>query len=159
MGQPQFKVVDSDSSLAPTTSAATLPKGPDGPYDSGMEARIGKLETAVASLAGDISGLKTVTGVLVAVVLGGFAFFGFQTSRVEGKLDTNFNSLSARVNALPGEINRNLLEINRTLSDAITAARSAPPQVIVIPSAEMVRQAPPPQTTPFDKFVFPPKQP
>jgi hypothetical protein len=49
-------------------------------------------------------------------------------------LDGRMTTLEMRVNELPGKIAAELRDLNNTLAQAITAAKQAPPQVIVIPT-------------------------
>lgn len=103
-----------------------------------MDARLAKLEGAVDSF-------KLLFTVIIAVMLGGFAFLGVQLTRVDSKV----SSLTGDVQALPGKISGSLTDLTRTLSDAITAARQAPTQVILVPSPtgrpEQPSAAPSPQ--------------
>ncbi|MEC5289426.1 MULTISPECIES: hypothetical protein [unclassified Aurantimonas] len=101
-------------------------------YDGMGTDRIARLETSMARLEGAFDGLKhsqnmTLGAIGIAVTLGLFGG-SYLLSRVD--------VLSTRVEALPGEISRDIQELNRTLSQSITAARSVEalaPVVIQLP--------------------------
>jgi hypothetical protein len=99
-------------------------------------------------LEGEFSAFKTMLAVVIAIMLGGFAFLGAQLSRIDSRiegvesritgvqdqLDGRITGLAADVQALPGKINSDLLNLTRTLADAINAAKQTPPQVLLLPA-------------------------
>jgi hypothetical protein len=104
----------------------------------------------IARLEGGTETLKWAVGAVSAAFIAVAAIIiGLQTvtiSRVS-ELDTKLGNVEAQMRALPDQINRNLLELNRTLSQAITAtqARQTPaqqPTVIVVPSDAVGVRAP-----------------
>lgn len=96
----------------------------------GMNDRLAKLETG-------FEWMKVMLALIGTVLIGGMAFLGAQITRVDGRL----SALSDKVDALPDKINANLRDLTGTLSQAILAAKAAPPQVILLP---VPQQAPPP---------------
>lgn len=108
----------------------TLPPGGDGPTFDGMD-RIGPIENRLGHLETEVrEQFRWTIGMIVGAAL---ALVGLMLTLhvyTIGRVD----QLQAAVTALPDDINRNLLEINRTLSDAITAARAnqPAPQPIII---------------------------
>ena len=99
---------------------------------AGMNERIAKVE-------GQIESLRLIATVIVAVMLGGFAFLGVQIARVDSRL----SALSEKVDALPGRISGDLTDLTRTLAASITAARQVPPQVLLVPAPAPRQEAPP----------------
>lgn len=92
--------------------------------------RIGRIE-------GEISGLKhsqnmMLGGVglvvaMLAIVAGVVVGFGiYELQRID--------QVSKEVGDLPGKISGDLRDITKTLSEAITAAKQAPTQVIMVPA-------------------------
>lgn len=111
---------------------------PDDAYDPDMMIR-----ERIARLEGGQTALFASVAVVSAVLLGAM---GLLLSMMLD-LQSQFRDLGDRVNALPGEINQNLMELNRTLADSITAARSGEqPQIIVI--EREISPAQSPETTP-----------
>jgi len=53
--------------------------------------------------------------------------------RIDGRIDR----LAEKVDALPDKINANLRDLTNTLANSITAARSGPPQVILLPAPQL----------------------
>lgn len=96
------------------------------------------LQERLAKLEGAFDWIKTTFGILVAIVMGGIAFLGVQSVRLDSK-----------VSALPGEISAGLRETNRSFMDALTAARSQSPQVIMLPAPTLL--TPPIQEAPATK--------
>jgi hypothetical protein len=130
------------------------------PEMSDILGRLGKLETTY-----DV--LKFAIGIMVAVMLGGFAFLGTQISRLDSKLDTSVQRLDANAARLNDKIDANAARVNEKLdaiplrlaeeframraemsaqtsaiAGSITAARQAPPQVLLVPAPAV---APPAQ--------------
>lgn len=89
-----------------------------------------KVEGAVDGLKGSIDAMRWVIGILALVIIGGVSFLGVQVTRIDGRVE----SLESKVDTLPDKINTNLLNLTKTLSDAITAAKQQPPQVILMPA-------------------------
>jgi hypothetical protein len=106
------------------------------------EAHLSNMMARLARLEGEISAYKLIFALIITVLIGGFAFLGVQITRADGKL----SAVASDVQSLPEKISGNLLAINRTLSDAITATKQTPPQIILMPSPLTVQapQSPPP---------------
>jgi hypothetical protein len=98
------------------------------------------LRERLAKLEGAFDWLKVALALVMAVVVGGFAFLGVQVTRTDGKV----SALSDQVQALPERINANLRDLTKTLSDAITASKQTPPQVILMPAPGQTPQNPNP---------------
>jgi outer membrane murein-binding lipoprotein Lpp len=61
------------------------------------------------------------------------------SGRIEGRLDGftgNIASVNSKVDQLPAKINADLLALVTTLSQAITAAKQPPPQIILMPALQ-----------------------
>ena len=83
----------------------------------------------IARLEGGQSTLVGAVAIVSAILLGAM---GLLLSMMLD-LQSQTRDLANRVESLPSEINSNLIELNRTLSEAITAARSGErPQVVII---------------------------
>lgn len=108
--------------------------GGDGTYD-GMEER--NFNTRLARLEGGNLILLATSGVVAAVFLGLSAATLYITLDSRSETRDGIAGLAASVNALPQQINSNLLELNRTLASAITAASSSgdkQPTIIFMPA-------------------------
>lgn len=90
----------------------------------------------IARLEASQAGFWMTLTVVSATLLGGMALLYTAVLDVKDEVDglgNRFGVLETQVEALPGRISAELREVNRTLSEAITAARSSEqPQVIVI---------------------------
>lgn len=115
--------------------------GGGGPTIEGMDG-LG-LHTRLARLEGGNLVLLAASSVVAAVFLGLSAATLYVALDTRSELRSEVSGLRSDVQALPDQINRNLLELNRTLATAITAAREpatvAP--VIVLPGADGAYQA------------------
>ena len=113
------------------TRTVKNPAGTSGDSDVALAERMARLEGAFEGVKLSIDALRhsqNLTVALVSIVFAAVVGFGIYTLQ--------------RIDSLPSEFQ----EINRTLSQAITAARSAPPQVILMPAP--VAPATPPAATP-----------
>lgn len=125
-------------------AAGRLSGDGEGPTFSGMDTH--GLDTRLSRLEGGNSLLQWSVGIVSASLLAAAAIVvGLQLYTL-----SQVGSLEQQVQALPGEINRNLLELNRTLATAITAAKEpttvAP--VIVLPGADGAYQVTHPKQPP-----------
>jgi hypothetical protein len=109
---------------------APAPGGGGGIDGGGANIHLVGMQLQLAKLEGEVNAYKLLFAAIIAILIGGFAFLGVQITRVDGKV----SATAAEVQQLPGKINRNLLDLTRTLSDAITAAKQQPPQVILMPA-------------------------
>lgn len=129
--------------LFPTTSQSRLPTldggegGPHPPDMSELSGRVAKVEGAVDGLRSSIDALRWVVGILALVIVGGISFLGVEVTRTDGRIA----ALESKVDALPDKINANLMNLTKTLSEAISAAKQQPPQIILM-------QPPAPQQKP-----------
>lgn len=117
----------------------TLASGSDGTHIPEMD-----LPERLARLEG---GYRLFV-LVISVILAGIAFLGVQSVRLDTKIDTksdNLNNkistLSDKVDALPGKINSDIQNLTRTLSDAITASKQTPPQVIIMQAPTPTNQS------------------
>lgn len=115
---------------------ALAPKGRD-PQDPGM------FGERLARLEGAFDWLKVAAAIAVAVMIGGFAFLGTQSMRLDAKVD-----------ALPEALNTGIREANRAFSDAVNTSltvfsqrqpQAPQPIIIQIPAQpQPAEQAPKP---------------
>jgi hypothetical protein len=73
------------------------------------------------------------------------------SARMDGRLDRLFGSIAdvnAKVDQLPAKINSDLLGLVTTFSQAITAAKQPPPQVLLVPAPTATEPARPTPATP-----------
>lgn len=115
------------------TNTASLTKGggqpPDGSMAGNLSHRISYLEGGFGNLRWSVGVVSAALLASMAVTLGGMGILLTMMLDLQGSVA----DLSNRVDRLPSEIRSELIEVNRTLSEAITAARSSEqPQVIVI---------------------------
>lgn len=143
MTEPDYSLINRLKGGTKDGGSSTLlpPGGGGGTYD-GMD-RIAPLEARMANLEGEVREqfrwtIGTVLGSSLALLALMVALFLYTV----GRLDT----VQEQVSALPDQINRNLLELNRTLSDSITAARAnQPPATPIIIQVPAQQPAPTPQ--------------
>lgn len=91
--------------------------------------RISRLEGGLGTLKWSVGVVSAALLASMAVLIGAMAFLLTLMLDLQGSVA----DLGNRVDRLPAEIRNELLEVNRTLSEAITAARSSEqPPVIVI---------------------------
>jgi hypothetical protein len=92
-----------------------------------------------------LDGFKTVlaifAGVLalsVTISIAGLVFLGNRIDRVETKVA----AVSDQITALPEKVSGNLRDLTSAMSQAITASKQAPPQVILMPSPQPAQSSP-----------------
>lgn len=88
------------------------------------------MQIRLAKLEGALDAYKLLFTLIMAVLIGGFAFLGVQSIRMDGRIA----GLSADVQALPGKINGDLQSLTGTLAETIAAAKQTPPQIILMPA-------------------------
>ncbi len=105
--------------------------------------KMNSTDERVAKLEGTISTQQWAMGIVSAVLIGAMGILVAITLN----LSANVGELSAKVDALPGQISEDIQQIVSTLSSAITATQggNATPNIIVIPGAAT---PPPVQPTP-----------
>lgn len=114
-------------------NAEALKSGDGGStFDDMSNERLAKLEGVVEGLRHVQSVTLTLVGLIVALVI---AFGTYTANRLD--------AINGRVAELPGKISSDLRDITKTLSEAITAAKQTPPQVILLPAPD----APAPRKT------------
>lgn len=91
----------------------------------------------VAKLEGALDGLKQSQIVMIGAVTLVSALLLGSTLYLVSRVDV----LSGQVSDLPAKMSAELRDINRTLSEAITASKQTPPQVILMPAPEAPRPA------------------
>jgi len=112
--------------------------------------RLARVEGGIEGLKGSLDGLRFgftilagAVALVAAMMMGGFAFLGFQVSQVSSKIDAIRQRLSEEFRAMRAE----MAAQTSAIANSITATRQTqppapPPQIIVIPPA------PQPQPTP-----------
>jgi hypothetical protein len=96
--------------------------------------RIGKIEGQIEGIKHSHNvGLVSLGGgiALVAAVL--VALAAYSLAKIDQTND-RLDKITDKVNELPGKISAELRDINKTLAEAITAAKQAPTQVIMVPT-------------------------
>jgi hypothetical protein len=115
---------------------------------------LGMVESRLARLEGLVEGLRTsqtITFSAVALVgamllaLGSWTVIRIDSlsarmdARIDslsGRMDAKIGDLNTKVEQLPAKINSDLLALVTTLSQAITAAKQPPPQIILMPAPQ-----------------------
>lgn len=105
---------------------------------SGRPPDIGEMDGRISKLEGAFDWIKVTVSLIAAVLIGGIAFIGVQITRVDGRI----SALSDQVNGLPEKVNANLRDLTSTLSQAISASKQTPPQVILMPAPQIPATAP-----------------
>ncbi len=106
------------------TEAVPIDAGGSGPHPPGMD--IGE---RLARLENGQEWTKLLLGLIVAVMIGGFAFLGFQI----GRLDTKIDALGGRISAENAATRQELTGIATAIANSITAARQMQPQILPVP--------------------------
>jgi hypothetical protein len=114
-----IRAVSLESSGPPNTAGG----GASGEWTNDMTQRLSRMEGALDGLRLN----QTIT--FSAVVLVSTIVIAVSSYSL-----VKIGTLEMRVNELPGRISAELRDLNNTLAQAITAAKQAPPQVIVIPA-------------------------
>jgi hypothetical protein len=81
---------------------------------------------------------------VAAMMMGGFAFLGFQVSQVSSKIDAIPQRLSEEFRAMRAEMSAQTSAIANSITATRQAEPPAPPQIIVIPPAPQPQPAPEP---------------
>ena len=105
----------------------TLGGGSGGRWTDDMTQRLSRMEGALDGLKHNQTITFAAVALVSAIVIG-----------VSSYSLIKIGTLEARVAELPGRISAELRDINSTLSQAITASKQTPPQVIVIPQSAIV---------------------
>jgi len=107
-----------------------------------------RVEGGVEGLKGSLDGLRFgftilagAVALVAALMMGGFAFLGFQVSQASSKIDAIPQRLSEEFRAMRAEMAAQTSAIANSITATRQAQPPAPPQIIVIP-------APQPQPTP-----------
>ena len=125
--------------------------GMEDSWRTSVDSRLARVEGGIEGLKGSLDGLRfgftTLAGaaaLIAAVMIGGFAFLGFQVSQVSSKIDAIPQRLSEEFRAMRAE----MAAQTSAIANSITATRQPPlppPQIIVIPSPQL---GPAPQPAP-----------
>lgn len=137
----------------PSHAAGGLPAGGGGgTTDDMIEAKLARLERRLEGIEGDQrTHFRWTLGTLFAVVSSFFALASLvlvSTTILLGRIDRIDDKLARvdeRVTEMPGKMTQGMLEVNRTLSDAITAAKQQPAQVILLPAPSPTQTPAPPR--------------
>jgi hypothetical protein len=117
--------------------------GGDGQVPGDMSARLAKLEGELGGLKHGQSLLLGAIGLVAAIVALVVALSVFTLTRINLTND-RLEAVAQRQIELPTKVGAELRDIAKTLADSITAARQAPPQVILLPSQPAMPPTPPP---------------
>jgi hypothetical protein len=74
--------------------------------------------------------MRWIIEILAIVIIGAVRFLGVQVTRI----DSRVSSLESKVDTLPDKINSNLLNLAKAFSEAITASKQQPPQILLMPN-------------------------
>jgi hypothetical protein len=114
--------------------------GDDGISD--MTQRLSRMEGALEGIRHNqtitFSAVALVSAIVIAVSSYSLVRIGALEARFDGlgaRFDSRIGTLERRVDELPARISADIRDITSTLSQAITASKQMPPQVIVIPPA------------------------
>ena len=123
-----------------TTGGGDNPEMPDGSY------ALGRLEGLVEGLKTNQTITFSAIAVLAAVLLALTSWTLFRVEALSGRVDAlsgrvdalsdRIADVNAKVDQLPSKISSDLLAIAGALSQAITAARQQPPQIILMPAPQ-----------------------
>ncbi|MGC2415945.1 MAG: hypothetical protein WA459_25030 [Stellaceae bacterium] len=100
------------------------------------------VDARLEGLKGAIDSTRWVVGIVAVVMIGGFAFLGFQINRLEGRIDRIETAVAAIPIHLSEEFRAMRSEMaaqTSAIANSITATRQAqppPPQIIVIPAPQ-----------------------
>ncbi len=139
-----------------TATPLPLANGGNGPQNPGMDAwrasvdsRLARVEGGIEGLKGSVDGLRSVCQILAGVValvaaimMGGFAFLGFQTAQISSKIDSIPQRLSEEFRA----VRTGMAAETSAIANSITAVRQVQPtspQIIVIPTPQPAPNQPP----------------
>lgn len=118
-------------------------------HSPGMDdGRLAKVEGAVEGLREGIVSLRWAITLLAAVAIGGFAFLGTQSVRLENRIDRLADKFDAIPGVLREEFGRMRAEMaaqTSAIANAVTAAKQTPPQVILMPAPPAPAPEPPKQ--------------
>ena len=113
-----------------------LAKGGKEAHDSTME-----LRDRISKLEASFEWMKVIMSTHLAITLGGFAFLGSQTMRVETRLETHIDRVEARVDAIPARLSEEFRAMRAemaaqtaAIASSVTAARAVQPQIVVMPA-------------------------
>jgi hypothetical protein len=98
----------------------------------------------LARVESGLDWIKVILALIGAFMIGGFAFFGVQFNRLDGKIDRISDNLGAKIDAIPQRLSEEFRAMRAEMSaqtsaiaNSITATRQAqppaPPQIIVLP--------------------------
>ena len=127
-------------------NAAIAPSGDD-PHNPDMFGeRLAKLEGLFEGLKSSLDSMRFVLSILVAVLLGGFAFLGTQMVRLDTKSQAQIEGVSAKVDGISSKISDEFRAMRAeqsaqtsAIANSITAAKQQQPQVILMPAPQQER--------------------
>jgi hypothetical protein len=133
---------------------AAVATGGDGPHDSDMNERLGRIEGNLEAQRIVKPMTLAVITVLFAAVIGAITFLGVQLARMDSRLeassakaDSRIESLSAKLDAIPQKLSEEFRAMRAemaaqtsAIANAVTAAKQQPPQVILIPAPEQPKK-------------------
>jgi hypothetical protein len=127
---------------------AILAAGGPGPHDPGVDATWrSSVDRALGELKGSLDGLRHsfavlagAVGLLATLMVGGFAFLGFQSAQLSTKID----AIGPRISDEAARTRQELIGIATAISNSITATRQMQPPMVVIPPAQPSQPTPQP---------------
>ena len=102
----------------------------------------GRIDGLAGRLDGKIDNLSARMDSRIDSLSGRIDNLSGRMDSLSGRMDGKLGDLNTKVDQLPAKINSDLLALVTTLSQAITAARQPPPQIILMPAPQ-----PAPSTT------------
>lgn len=138
MANPETNNVHPHPALGDRPITSPQLKSGDGgsTYDSMSNSDI---NNRLTRLEGGWSTFQYASGIVSAVMVGMMAvLIGAMALLYTAQQATqsDVRELANKIDTLPDKINSNLMELNRTLSQAITATKERPAQVIVVPAPQ-----------------------
>jgi hypothetical protein len=123
----------------------------DPPDMSEFGGRLSKLEGAYDALKVVRPMTLAVLSIMLAVMVVGFAFLGTQVARLDGKIEANAARVNDKLDAIPQRLAEEFRAMRTEMSaqtsavaNAITAAKQAPAQVLLVPAPSVETPAPKP---------------
>lgn len=144
------RILDEIPTGVETGGAPPQPPSMDDAWRSSVDSRLGELKGALDGLRLSFSILAGAVGLVAAVMAIGIAIANSQFSRLDGRIDQLGNKIEAIPQRLSEEFRAMRAETaaqTSAIANSITAAKQAPPQIIVLPAPAQSPPAPP-QTSP-----------
>lgn len=142
---------DFDRARAELANHQRLEGGDGGGHigDVKMTDRIGKVEIEVATIKGALDWAKLIATIVLGVMLAGFSLLAALTFNAGNRSDASASKLEAQIAGVSAKIadefraqrQEQAAQIT-AISNAITAAKQQPPQVLLVPAPVLTTQPP-----------------